>query len=143
MVTLTPRKPFALTKPVQLVVYGAPPSGLQDSLGRFIDGKHDGQPGSNAVAVLSRGGATISATTDASGDLRSVARRGQETRAEQAVVYHPTGARLPLRKPDVVDALLERDVAIATKHTTRGERAVRDDLANTQRTAVNPILGRG
>jgi hypothetical protein len=36
--TLVPRKPFALTKKVQLQVDGLPPSGLQDSLGRLIDG---------------------------------------------------------------------------------------------------------
>jgi hypothetical protein len=51
-VTLSPNKPFALTKPVQLQVIGEPPSGLDDTLGRPIDGNHDGQPGGNAVAVL-------------------------------------------------------------------------------------------
>jgi len=55
VVTLTPKKPFALTKPVQLLVDGVPPSGLQDSYGRYIDG------GKNATAVLQRGGATITA----------------------------------------------------------------------------------
>jgi hypothetical protein len=49
-----------LRKPVQLVVSGSPPLGLTDDLGRPIDGRHDGQPGGNAVAVLQRGGATIS-----------------------------------------------------------------------------------
>lgn len=37
-VVLTPNKPFSLVKPVQLIVYGEPPSGLEDALGRFIDG---------------------------------------------------------------------------------------------------------
>src|SRR5262249_39225263 len=60
-VALTPRKPFSLTKPVQLQVIGVPPSGLQDGLGRLIDGDHNSQPGGNAVAVLSRGGAILSA----------------------------------------------------------------------------------
>jgi hypothetical protein len=59
-VTLTPNKAFAFTKPVQLQVSGEPPSGLEDTLGRLIDGNHDGQPGSNAVAVLQRSGAAIS-----------------------------------------------------------------------------------
>ena len=36
-------------------------SGLQDAEGRLIDGNHDGQPGGNAMAQLSRGGATVSA----------------------------------------------------------------------------------
>ena len=52
-VTLTPTKPFKLSKPVQLQVNGLAPSGLQDNVGRLIDGNHDGQPGGDAVAVLS------------------------------------------------------------------------------------------
>jgi hypothetical protein len=60
-VTLVPRKPFALTKKVQLQVDGVPPSGLEDSLGRFIDGAHHGQAGSNAVVILSRGGVSLTA----------------------------------------------------------------------------------
>ena len=60
-VTLTARKAFALTKPVQLLVHGQPPSGLRDGLGRLIDGNRDGQPGGDAIAVLTRGGATMSA----------------------------------------------------------------------------------
>jgi hypothetical protein len=60
-VTLIPNKPFALTKPVQLVIDGQPPSGLQDASGRFIDGAHNGTPDSNAVAILSRGGASVEA----------------------------------------------------------------------------------
>jgi hypothetical protein len=59
-VILTAKKPFTLRKPVQLVVSGSPPSGLTDTLGRPIDGRSDGQPGGNAVAVLQRSGATIS-----------------------------------------------------------------------------------
>jgi hypothetical protein len=53
-VTLIPRKPFALRKPVQLQVNGEPPSGLNDTFGRLIDGHHDGQPGGIAVAVLQK-----------------------------------------------------------------------------------------
>jgi len=51
-ITLIPKKAFSRSKPVQLTINGTPPSGLQDSFGRFIDGNRDGQPGSNAVAVL-------------------------------------------------------------------------------------------
>jgi hypothetical protein len=51
-VTLSPRTPFALRKPVQLQVNGEPPAGLHDSFGRLIDGHHAGQQGGNAVAVL-------------------------------------------------------------------------------------------
>ncbi len=60
-VTLIPTKPFALTKPVQLVIDGLPPSGLQDGSGRFIDGARTGTAGSNGVAILSRGGASVEA----------------------------------------------------------------------------------
>ncbi len=60
-VTLVPSKPFALTKPVQLVIDGRPPSGLQDGSGRFIDGGRTGTAGSNGVAILSRGGASVEA----------------------------------------------------------------------------------
>jgi hypothetical protein len=60
-VTLTLKKALALTTPVQLTVAGTPPSGLQDPFGQFIDGKRDGQPGSNAVAVLRRTGVVLSA----------------------------------------------------------------------------------
>ena len=67
-VTLTPQKAFALTKKAQLQVNGQPPSGLEDSIGRLIDGDHDGQPGGNAVALLSRGGATISAVVSVHSD---------------------------------------------------------------------------
>ena len=65
-VTLIPKKPFALTKPVQLLIDGLPPSGLEDSIGRLIDGNHDGQPGGNAIAILSRGRVKLSAVEQAS-----------------------------------------------------------------------------
>jgi len=58
-VTLTPTKPFGLSKPVQLLIEGNPPSGLQDSLGRFIDGAHTGRAGSNGVVVLRSTGVTL------------------------------------------------------------------------------------
>jgi hypothetical protein len=52
-VALRPRKPFALTKPVQLLVYGSGPHGLKDYYGRYVHG------GTNPVAVISGRGATI------------------------------------------------------------------------------------
>jgi hypothetical protein len=60
-VVLIPKKPFALTKPVQLSINGMATSGLQDSVGRLIDGNHDGQAGGNATAIVSRGGVKTSA----------------------------------------------------------------------------------
>jgi hypothetical protein len=58
-ITLIPRVPFALSRPVQLLVRGTAPSGLLDAFGRLIDGTGDGQPGGDAVAILSRGGVTF------------------------------------------------------------------------------------
>jgi cyclophilin family peptidyl-prolyl cis-trans isomerase len=58
-VTLTPAKPFTLKKPVQLLIDGAAPSGLQDSLGRYLDAAETGQAGSNAIAILSKNNVTI------------------------------------------------------------------------------------
>ncbi len=60
-VTLTLKKPLKLTSPLELVVVGTAPSGLQDSTGRLIDGNHDGQSGGNAVAVIKKSGVTIDA----------------------------------------------------------------------------------
>jgi hypothetical protein len=59
-VTLTPRKPFALkARPLQLVIDGTSPSGLQDIVGRYLDGADNGQAGSNAVVSISKNGAKI------------------------------------------------------------------------------------
>ncbi len=62
-VTLTPASPFSLSKPVQLLIYGTGSKALQDGYGRPIDGNGDGQAGSNAVAILTSGGATIDAVS--------------------------------------------------------------------------------
>ena len=59
-VTLTPKKAFALSKTVQFRINGLPRTGLQDSLGRLIDGDHNGQPGGNAIALLKCNGVTLS-----------------------------------------------------------------------------------
>ena len=48
-VTLTPKRAFALTKPVELTVDG---QSLQDNAGQPIDGSDDGQAGSNFVTIL-------------------------------------------------------------------------------------------
>jgi hypothetical protein len=60
-VTLIPAKPFALSKPVEVLVEGQ----LQDAEGRLIDGNRDGQPGGNAAAILSKGGASLVAMVTA------------------------------------------------------------------------------
>jgi RHS repeat-associated protein len=104
-VTLTPTKPFTLTKPVQLLVYGTGHNGLQDSHGRLIDGDHNGTPGGNAVAILSVGGAKIQALP-----LVEVLSSAQEPRRQRA----ETAA--------AIDALLERDGLAALKHQLRSRR---------------------
>ncbi len=64
-VALTPKKPFALTKPVQLLVNGIGASGLHDAEGLLIDGDHNGTAGGNAIAILSKKSVTIDAVEQA------------------------------------------------------------------------------
>ena len=52
-VTLILKAPLSFSRPIQLQVNGQAPSGLRDSSGRYING------GSNALAVLRRGGTSI------------------------------------------------------------------------------------
>jgi cyclophilin family peptidyl-prolyl cis-trans isomerase len=59
-VTLTLRTPLALRKKAELLIFGQPPAGLTDSLGRQIDGDHNGTPGGNAFAFLTRSGVMLS-----------------------------------------------------------------------------------
>ena len=70
-VTLTPRKAFALTKPVELTINGTPPSGLQDSSGQLIDGDDNGTAGGNAVAVIRRTGVTLNPVAPAPTRVRA------------------------------------------------------------------------
>jgi cyclophilin family peptidyl-prolyl cis-trans isomerase len=59
-VTLTLGKPLALkARALDLVIDGTSPSGLEDVVGRFIDGADNGQPGSNAVVSISKNGLRI------------------------------------------------------------------------------------
>ncbi len=57
--TLTLKKPLKLTKALQLTVQGTGTSGLVDSIGRYIDGANNGQPGSNAVIAIKRQGVSF------------------------------------------------------------------------------------
>jgi RHS repeat-associated protein len=99
-VTLALRKPFKPSKPVQLRVNGLSPSGLEDSVGRLIDGNHDGQPGGDAVAVLRNGGAKIS-----------------------AMAYRGTGTA-PAFEPSLIDALLERDYSASRDDSASAARQI-------------------
>jgi hypothetical protein len=94
-VALTPAKPFALTKPVQLVVYASSPNGLQDTFGRYING------GKNAIAILPKGGATIEA------------------------VEPTQSIRPAAQTPAIVDALLSRDALAGLRHPLRRESRAR------------------
>ena len=55
-VTLVTRSALVLNPPLKLTINAA---GLPDSLGRPLDGNHDGQPGGNCVVTLSKSGASI------------------------------------------------------------------------------------
>ena len=55
-VRLVTRSPLVLNPPLKLTINAAR---LLDTLGRPLDGDHDGQPGGNFVATLSKRGATI------------------------------------------------------------------------------------
>jgi RHS repeat-associated protein len=99
-ITLTPNRPFALTKPVQLRINGQPPSGLQDSLGRLIDGDHNGTAGGSAVAVLRRSGATISAVGSVHSD------------------------KVQALKPDSVDALFGLENPLQSNRVASAARAI-------------------
>jgi hypothetical protein len=86
------QKPF---KPVQLRVNGSTPSGLKDTIGRLIDGDHNGQPGGNATAALRSGGATI------------------------GVRVHRSPGRIPALECSAVDALLEQEELASLMHFGR------------------------
>jgi hypothetical protein len=60
-VTLFPRTAFGVSKTAELSINGNPPSGLQDSQGRFIDGDQDGQQGGDVTVMISDGAGTIEA----------------------------------------------------------------------------------
>ena len=94
-VTLVPKKPFALSKPVQLLINGVAPLGLQDAEGRLIDGNHDGQAGGNAIAIISRRGVVLSAVAQARTNAHA------QVRAEH------------------VDALLRSGIRVMGRHHAR------------------------
>jgi hypothetical protein len=100
-VTLIPKKAFALTKNVQLQVNGSPPSGLQDSSGRFIDGDDNGSAGSNAIVILSRRGVDIDAVVSGTSGGQNVGIMA------------------------IVDALFDQDAlaGVMTAHPSRRERS--------------------
>ncbi len=74
-VALTPKKPFALTKPVQVLVYGTGPNALQDTDGRDIDGDDNGSPGGNGIAIIEKNGITTGANASARTDARESHKR--------------------------------------------------------------------
>jgi hypothetical protein len=57
-VALIPRKPFALSKPVEVLFQGLTGSVVQTALGRTIVDNRNGQAGGNVIAILSNRGAT-------------------------------------------------------------------------------------
>ena len=81
-VTLTFKKPAMLTKVIQLLVHGSGPFGLKDSSGRFIDGDHNGGPGGDAIALIRKGSAKVSARLSPSS--ARVSRRNRNRRSVRA-----------------------------------------------------------
>ena len=66
--TLIPRRKLNLAQPERLTITA---SLLTDSLGRALDGDHDGRPGGDFVATLRGKSVTIAATAGSKGVLRS------------------------------------------------------------------------
>jgi hypothetical protein len=96
-------------------VDGLPPSGLRDSAGRLIGGDHDGTPGGNAVAVLSRGGVTVDATTPGTTGSRSVG------------------------IPAIVDALFDRDELVGVDRASGPTGPLKPPYSRPASTAVELI----
>jgi hypothetical protein len=67
-VTLTPKKAFALTRAVELTIFGTAPPGLRNSSRLFIDGEGNGTAGSNAVVLIRRSGVTLNPVARAAKD---------------------------------------------------------------------------
>ncbi len=112
IVTLTTIRPFAIAKPVRFPNNGQPPAGLQDGSGRLIDDDHNGTPGGDAVATLSRRGASI-----------------------EAIASGTTGGR-DAGIMAIVDALFEQD-ALAGLTTGPGYRlAKRSATTRTEATII-------
>ncbi len=64
-VILTPKRKVTIKKSAELVINGLPPSGIEDTFGRLIDGNRNGNAGSNAVSILTKKTATVSAVSAA------------------------------------------------------------------------------
>ena len=64
-VILTPKRKLTIKKSAELVINGLPPSGIEDTFGRLIDGNGNGKAGSNAVSILTKKVATVSAVSAA------------------------------------------------------------------------------
>ncbi len=95
-VTLVPRKSFPSSEKLELVVDGVPPSGLQDSLGRLIDGADNGQAGGNAVAILTKKSAAIDALVLARTHERTAAHAHEPKVAVAAVATKTIGGPMKL-----------------------------------------------
>ena len=125
-VVLTPTKPFALTKPVQLVVYGTGASGLKDAEGRMIDGDHNNTAGGNAVVILSGStpSAAVALPTPAPKAKATPAPRAKAVPAPKAkAVLAPKANAIPAPKANAaaVDALMELG---AFAHVTTKKRTL-------------------
>jgi hypothetical protein len=93
-VTLTPKKAFALTKPVQFVING---QSLADSTGQLIDGGNDAQAGSDYVTILQR---TATAVTPAPAPKTARSTPAPETILRRTIIMRaPTPTPSPTSLP--------------------------------------------
>ncbi len=92
-VTLRPNARLPLTITYQLTVHGLPPGGLTDTNGVFLDGKANGQPGSNYVATFNRT-ALVGPSVD------------PPPKRPHRAVKHAVVAAHPRLSPAAVDAVL-------------------------------------
>jgi hypothetical protein len=112
-VTLVPKTPFQITKPVKVLV-----EALHDSQGQLIDGDPFGQPGGNAIAILSRTGARTAAVTVGPFPGPVSVLSG----VTPGALADPSSRGPYATDPAVVGALVELDVPDAPGTTRRARR---------------------
>ena len=141
-VTLTLKKPSSLAPPIQVLVNGEPPAGLQDSFGRLIDGDRNGQPGGNAIAVIVRGGATIGAVRPAAMEdsMPGLRRHLADERGHRTVGGHSVALVRDRRLPRGAEPL---DDVVEDRRQEDAEERHAEHAAEDRRAQRPPHLGAG
>ena len=112
-VALTPKKPFALTKPVQVLVYGTGATALQDAQAATSTATTTALP----AAMPSRSSPAETATIDTAAPIRAEARRPLQPhrRHRRRLVALPPTPR--------IDALLHRGELTSIRRTRQTRRS--------------------